>query len=77
MYTEIFQDASGLGNQVSVSIPIFDESVYPKFLVGVYGLNLVIDKLSIFNDYENQLVEIIKNADRPPTHKKENKVNLE
>ncbi len=77
MYSdEIYLDASKLGKTISISISIFDESVSPKFLVGVYGLELAFEKLSKFHNAEKQIIDYI-NKKHPPPRIKISKVTLE
>jgi Mg-chelatase subunit ChlD len=55
IWAEPYQDFFGLGLVTTAAVPIYDDSVSPPFLLGVYGTDLQMKGLQTFESYDKIL----------------------
>jgi len=55
IWAEPYKDFFGLGLVTTAAVPIYDDSVNPPFLLGVYGTDLQLKELEKFDSYDKIL----------------------
>lgn len=64
IWTEPYDDAVGLGKVTTAAYPIYDRSSNPPYLIGVTGLDLLLEDLIAFENYDQILDELISRSGR-------------
>lgn len=64
IWTEPYDDAVGIGKVTTAAYPIYDRSANPPYLIGVTGLDLLLDDLIAFENYDQILDELISRSGR-------------